>query len=82
MLIVTGVAMIIPDFTDFLNIAGAMGCGVLAFIFPPLLRNKVFKDTLPKWKLYSNYLIIIFGAVGSVLSIYTSIKQIVDNYHN
>ena len=35
--IITGVALIIPNFTDFLNIAGAIGSAAIAFILPPLL---------------------------------------------
>ena len=37
--VVTGIALIIPDFTVFLDIAGALGAGVIAFILPPLLYN-------------------------------------------
>merc|ERR1711981_736283 len=32
---ITGIALIIPDFTVFLDIAGALGAGVIAFILPP-----------------------------------------------
>ena len=39
---VTGVALIIPDFTTFLDIAGSLGAGVIAFILPPLLYNEQF----------------------------------------
>ena len=38
----TGIALIIPNFTIFLDIAGALGACVIAFIFPPLLYNKEF----------------------------------------
>ena len=71
--------MIVPDFTDFLNIAGSLGCGVLAFVMPPLLVNKTFADSISPWKLYSNYAIIVFGTIGSVVSIYASIKSILNN---
>lgn len=43
---ITGIALIIPDFTIFINIAGALGAGVLAFILPPLLYNAEFKDSI------------------------------------
>ena len=43
---VTLVALIIPDFTVFLDIAGALGAGVIAFILPPLLFNEEFKDSV------------------------------------
>ena len=66
--------MIVPDFTDFLNIAGALGCGLLAFVFPPLMVNTVYKDQISSYKKLSNYFIVVFGIVGSTYSIYTSIK--------
>ena len=75
---ITGIAMIIPDFTCFLDIAGSLGAGVIAFILPPLLFNEEFKDTVEPWKKYSNWAIVVFGVVGSVLSIYTAIKSIID----
>ncbi len=71
---ITGIAMIVPDFTDFLNIAGALGCGLLAFVFPPLMVNTVYKDEISSIKKWSNYFIVGFGIVGSAYSIYTSIK--------
>ena len=43
---VTGIALIIPNFTVFLDIAGALGAGVIAFILPPLLYNAQFKNTI------------------------------------
>ena len=36
---VSGLAMVIPDFTTFLNIAGSLGAGVIAFVLPPMLYN-------------------------------------------
>ena len=70
---VTGIALIIPDFTVFLDIAGALGAGVIAFILPPLLYNEEFKETLTACKKYSNWAICVFGVVGCTLSIVASI---------
>ena len=75
---ITGIALIIPDFTVFLDIAGALGAGVIAFILPPLLYNKEFEDTVENWKKYSNWAICVFGVVGCTLSIVTSIQSIVN----
>ena len=41
MICITCIALIIPDFTVFLDIAGALGAGVIAFILPPLLFNQL-----------------------------------------
>lgn len=70
---VTSIALVIPDFTVFLDIAGALGAGVVAFILPPLLYNTEFAETIPNWKKYSNWGICVFGVVGCTLSIVASI---------
>ena len=73
--------MVIPDFTVFLDIAGALGAGVIAFILPPLLYNEEFKDSISACKKYSNWFICLFGVVGCTLSIVQSIIDIVNgNY--
>ena len=72
-LIVTGIAMVIPDFTVFLDISGALGAGVIAFVLPPLLYNEEFKDTVSAPIKYSNWLIVLFGFVGIILSVVASI---------
>ena len=74
---VTGVALIIPDFTTFLDIVGALGAGTLAFILPPLLYNAQFKDTITTAKKFSNYAIVFFGVGGITLSVVTSIVNII-----
>lgn len=70
---ITGIALLIPDFTVFLDIAGALGAGVIAFILPPLLYNAEFADTLTPFKKYTNWLICVFGVAGCTLSIVSSI---------
>ena len=61
---ITGIALLIPDFTVFLDIAGALGAGVIAFILPPLLYNAEFAETLTPFKKYTNWLICVFGVAG------------------
>ncbi len=74
--LVTGIALLIPDFTVFLDIAGSLGASVIAFILPPLLYNAEFKDEMTIWRKYSNYAIVIFGVGGGTLSIVNSIIAI------
>jgi len=76
--LITGVALIIPDFTTFLDIAGSLGAGVIAFILPPLLYNAEFRDSVPNWKKYVNWAIVVFGVVGCTISIVNSIVAIVN----
>ena len=70
---ITGVALIIPDFTTFLDISGSLGAGMIAFVLPPILYNKQFEGTIPAWKKYTNWLICAFGVVGSIFSVTQSI---------
>ena len=75
---VTCVALVIPDFTVFLDIAGSLGAGVIAFVLPPLMYNKEFENVIPGWKKYTNWLIVVFGVIGCSMSIYSSIKTLIN----
>lgn len=75
--IITGVALVIPNFTDFLNIAGSIGSAAIAFILPPLLYLVEFKGTLSKPVVIFNWFIILFGACGAIYSTYFSIHQMI-----
>jgi amino acid permease len=75
-LCVTGIALIIPNFTDFLNIGGSLGAAMIAFVLPPIMYNKEFKDEVSRGKWWFHLFIVVFGIVGAVLSIVTSIEAI------
>ena len=76
--ILAGITLLIPDLVIFLDIIGALGAGVIAFILPPLLYNTEFAATITPAVKYSNYLIVLFGLVGSTISIVTSIINIIN----
>ena len=76
--ITTGVALVIPNFTDFLNIAGSIGSAAIAFILPPLLYLVEFKGELSKPVVIMNWLIVAFGASGAIYSTYFSINQMIN----
>jgi amino acid permease len=71
-------ALCIPNFTDFLNIAGSLGAGMIGFVLPPWLYNAEFKSTISRKKYWFNWFILVFGILGSGLSIYTSIRDIIN----
>ena len=75
---VTAIALIIPDFTTFIDIVGALGAGTLAFISPPLMYNTQFEATITTARRMSNFAIVIFGLGGITLSLVTSIKNIIN----
>ena len=75
-LTVTGVALLIPDFTVFLDISGSLGAGIIGFILPPLLYNAQFKDTITPVRKWGNYGIFTFGVIGIIISLVNSILNI------
>jgi amino acid permease len=75
--IITGVALLIPNFTDFLNIAGAIGSAAIAFILPPFLYMIEFKGQLGKPLIAINWFIVIFGASGAIYSTYFSVYKMI-----
>ena len=76
--IITGISLIIPNFTDFLNIAGSIGSAAIAFILPPILYMCEFKGELKLWVVIFNWFIVVFGFAGAIYSTYFSIDQILN----
>jgi len=75
--IITGVALLIPNFTDFLNIAGAIGSAAIAFVIPPLLYLTEFKGHVSTQLKALNWFIIAFGVGGAIYSTYFSINEMI-----
>ncbi len=73
MWLVTGISLLIPNFTDFLNIAGSLGSAMIAFVLPPLLYMAEFRGQLKTYVIAINWFIIAFGVLGALYSVYFSI---------
>ena len=67
--LITVIALIIPDFSVFLNLVGSICCGAVAFVLPPILYNLQFKASMSVSRTCLNYAVILFGVVGSTLSV-------------
>jgi amino acid permease len=78
----TVITCLIPNFTDFINISGALGGGMIAFVLPCVFYNIEFKDTITLKRKWFNYFVIVVGVVGSGLSLYTSINSIIEGKTN
>lgn len=74
----TAVCLFVTTFTDFVNIAGAIGCVTVAFVLPELLYYKVFKDRMTKLEKFGCWFLAIFGIAGSVYSLIYSIRKIIN----
>jgi amino acid permease len=72
----TIVCMVVKTFTDFINIAGALGSVTVAFILPQMFYLKTYGNELSLKTKVGCYLIALFGTLGSAYSIYYSIHKL------
>ena len=77
--LITGISLLIPNFTDFLNIAGSIGSAAIAFVLPPFLYMIEFKGQLSVFVVAFNWFIVLFGFCGAAYSTYFSINQMLNN---
>jgi amino acid permease len=67
----------VRTFTDFINIAGAIGSVTVAFVLPEVLYLRAFGNKISAAKKIGCYFIAVFGIVGSTYSIYFSVRKMV-----
>ena len=72
-LLVTVIALFVPNFAFFTNVIGAVCCSAIAFIYPPVLYNAQFRSSITCKRKLLHYFVILFGTFGGVVSLYTSI---------
>ncbi len=72
----TIVCMVVKTFTDFINIAGALGSVTVAFILPQMFYFRTYGAEISLWTRIGCYLIAIFGVCGATYSIYFSIQKL------
>lgn len=75
-LLVSVVALTVPNFADFLSLVGSSVCVILSFVFPSIFHYIVFKDEL-KWKgLLVDWVIAFLGIVIAVSGTWSSLLEI------
>jgi hypothetical protein len=57
-----------------LNVNGSLFGTIILFVFPILAYNKHFTETISKPKLVFNYLLMIIGVTGGLISTILKIK--------
>ncbi|GLJ40128.1 hypothetical protein SUGI_0822140 [Cryptomeria japonica] len=72
----TLVAMLVPNFADFLSLVGSSVCCALGFVFPAIFHMIACRRDCPKIQLLADALIICFGTVFAVLGTTSSVKNI------
>ncbi|XP_034677801.1 amino acid transporter AVT3B-like, partial [Vitis riparia] len=70
------VALMVPNFADFLSLVGSSVCCVLAFVLPSLFHLIVFKDQLRK-DMALDVAILVLGLVFGVSGTWSSLSEIV-----
>ncbi|ESQ45983.1 hypothetical protein EUTSA_v10000183mg [Eutrema salsugineum] len=75
-LAVTLVALLVPNFADFLSLVGSSVCCALGFVLPALFHLMVFKDEIG-WKQRAlDVGIVLLGLVLAVSGTWTSLSEI------
>lgn len=66
------IATEVPHLGLVISLVGALGCGGLALICPPVLHLVLYPD-IPKWRRYLHITIVIVGVAGVCIAFYTSL---------
>ncbi|OIW10759.1 hypothetical protein TanjilG_27705 [Lupinus angustifolius] len=75
-LLVSLLALLVPNFADFLSLVGSSVCVVLGFVLPAVFHFMVFKEELG-WKcIVPDGIIVVFGIVIAVSGTWYSIIEI------
>ena len=75
-LAVSLVALMVPNFADFLSLVGSSVCCVLGFALPALFHLIVFKNTLSRKGIAMDVGIMVLGLVFAVSGTYSSLMEI------
>ena len=69
-------AMLVPNFADFLSLVGSSVCVVLGFVLPATFHLKVFGAEIGWTGLVADVAVIVIGTVLAVSGTWTSLVQI------
>lgn len=70
------VALLVPNFADFLSLVGSSVCILLGFVLPSLFHLIVFKDELSLLGLASDGALIVMGICFAAYGTFSSIMEI------
>ncbi|XP_043714343.1 amino acid transporter AVT3B-like [Telopea speciosissima] len=75
-LVVSLVALSVPNFADFLSLVGSSVCVVLGFVLPALFHLMVFKDEVGYGGLILDVVIVVIGLIIAVSGTWSSLLEI------
>ncbi|KAL3880859.1 hypothetical protein ACJMK2_033065 [Sinanodonta woodiana] len=74
-----GIALLVPHIDLLISLIGAFAGASLALILPPIIEIATYSgpsETISKWKIFKNIIIIFLGFVGFLTGTYSSIRDI------
>ncbi|KVI08716.1 amino acid transporter AVT3B-like [Cynara cardunculus var. scolymus] len=75
-LVVSLVALLVPNFADFLSLVGSSVCIVLGFVLPALFHLMVYKDEVGWAGWIKDGAFVVFGLILAVTGTWTSLLEI------
>mmetsp|Transcript_5036 Transcript_5036/g.4230 ORF Transcript_5036/g.4230 Transcript_5036/m.4230 type:complete len:149 (-) Transcript_5036:163-609(-) len=66
------------NFFYFVSLMGSFGYTYLGIVYPIVIYNKKFKDTMPTIQKVLNYIILVIGITLGAIGVYTSIDNIIN----
>ncbi|GAV81554.1 Aa_trans domain-containing protein [Cephalotus follicularis] len=78
-LAVSLVALLVPNFADFLSLVGSSVCCVLGFVMPALFHFMVFKEELGWGGLVLDGVMVVFGVIIGVSGTWSSLIEIFES---
>lgn len=75
-------AMLVPNFADFLSLVGSSVCVVLGFVLPAVFHLKVFGSEIAWAALVADVAVIVIGVALAVSGTWTSLVQIFGSSSN
>ncbi|PWA48294.1 transmembrane amino acid transporter family protein [Artemisia annua] len=75
-LVVSLVALLVPNFADFLSLVGSSVCIILGFVLPALFHLMVCKDEVGILGWFKDGAFIVFGVLLAITGTWTSLLEI------
>lgn len=75
-LVVTLVALLVPNFADFLSLVGSSVCVMLGFVLPSLFHLQAFKEELSFARKVVDVVIFLIGVMIAVTGTWTAVIEI------
>ena len=69
------IVCIVPNFSDLMNIIGAVFGTILAFIMPGLCHYAIFRTNIKRSDLIMDFMLILIGCLGCILGVMEALND-------